>query len=325
MTAPSAELVSVVIVSWNARDYLLKCLRTLLAQVAPFPLEVIVVDNASADGSVPAVRAEFPSVRIIELAENLGFSKANNIGLAAAAGEILCLINSDVELRPNSLAPLIDALIKNPSVGLLGPRVIGGDGHLQRSCRGHPTLWNQFCRALALDAICPRLPLFTGYLLSHWPHDDTRQVEILSGCFWVARRSALQQVGPLDEAFFMYGEDMDWCLRYGKAGWALLFVAEVEIVHYGGASSANAPLRFFLEKERAFHQYWKKHHSFASYCGFVPITLLYHLLRALGHAGASLVCHAAASRDHRFKARRSAGCLRWIASLPDMNRKIELR
>jgi GT2 family glycosyltransferase len=305
--------VSVVIVSWNARDYLTQCLRSLTAEACAYPLEIIVVDNASADGSPELVARDFPGVRLIQTGANLGFAKANNIGIRASSGKYVALINSDVLVLPGCLTRLADFAEQHPEVGMLGPRVIGGDGKLQRSCRGFPGVWNMFCRAVALDAGFPRQPIFCGYLLQHWAHEEAREVDILSGCFWLVRAAALERVGLLDEDFFMYGEDMDWCKRFWVAGWRLRYFPGAEAIHYGGASSANAPVRFFIEKQRADLRYWKKHHGVPARGAYFLISCLYHLLRMVGYAAVAGVRRGAAT-EARFKLRRSFQCLQWMLS-----------
>ena len=216
------RMVSVIIVSWNAKSYLEQCLASLTASVCRYPMEIIVVDNASTDGSAECVQDRFPYVRLIRNDCNLGFAKANNIGLAHSIGRYVCLVNSDVKLLRDSINRLVDYCEAHSDVGMAGPRVIGGDGILQRSCRGFPSIWNMFCRALALDLFFPGIRAFCGYSLWHWPQETEGEVDILSGCFWLVRREALDQVGVLDESFFMYGEDMDWCLRFWSCGWKLL-------------------------------------------------------------------------------------------------------
>lgn len=305
--------VSVVIVSWNARDYLKQCLDSLTAEVCRYPMEIIVVDNASADGSAGMVADLFPRVRLVRNSSNLGFAKANNIGIAQSSGRYLGLINSDVKVLKDCITRLVDECEKRPRVGMVGPRVTGGDGKLQRSCRGFPTLWNTLCRALALDSVFRRWSLFTGHTLAHWAQDSTRPVDILSGCFWLVRREALAEVGLLDESFFMYGEDMDWCRRFWNRGWEVLFVSEAEAVHYGGGSSSNAPVRFYIEMQRADLQYWRKHHSRTAAACFFLISCLRLTLRVAGYSIA-LLLDAPARKVYRFKVQRSLACLKWMIS-----------
>jgi GT2 family glycosyltransferase len=308
-------LVSVIIVSWNAKTFLLKCLETLSSKACRYEMEIVVVDNASSDGSADAVEQTFPGVLLLRNTSNTGFAKANNYGIQASSGEYLCLINSDVEVREDCLTRLIDFLEAHPKVGMAGPHITGGDGNLQRSCRGFPTVWNMFCRAWALDKVWPRWPFVASYSMSFWDHDDTREVQILSGCFWAIRRSALKDVGLLDEAFFMYGEDMDWCKRFWKAGWKLVFVPTAKAIHYGGASSSNAPVRFFIERHRADLNYWRKHHSSCEVRLYYLMTCLHLLFRVIGYwfipnrGGPQCL-------DRQYKRRRSVAALRFLASVP---------
>ena len=310
-SAAVTPTVSVVIVSWNARKYLAECLSSLTPAVCRYPMEIIVVDNASGDGSSDMVQRDFPDVRLIRNFDNFGFAKANNIGIRASAGDYIALVNSDVHVLDGALTRLVDHCRARPEVGIAGPRVIGRDGRLQRSCRGFPSLWNMLARALALDAVFPSSRCFGGYMLNHWGHEESREAEILSGCFWLVRRAALETVGLLDERFFIYGEDMDWCLRFRKAGWRASYLHAAEAIHYGGASSANAPTRFFVEKQRADLQYWQKHHRGPAFLAYFAIGCLHHGVRVVAHNLAAAL--PGVDRDvELFKARRSAVCLFWM-------------
>jgi GT2 family glycosyltransferase len=274
--------ISVIIVSWNAKAFLLKCIQSVLAQRFPGPVEIIVVDNASSDGSPEAVRESFPMVKLICNKDNQGFAKANNIGIRASTGDYLFLINSDVEVSPGCFATMIHEMEQHRNIGILGPKIVGSDGRVQRSCMGYPSLWNEFSRALALDSIFPKSKLFGGQLLTFWRHDERRCVGVINGCFWMLRRSAVEEVGLLDERFFIYGEDVDWCKRFNDSDWKVVFFPEAEALHYGGASSSNAPVRFYLEMQRAQHQYWIKHHSRLASDTFLLINLLHHTVRLVG-------------------------------------------
>lgn len=308
MTAP---VVSVIIVSWNARDYLEQCLDSLAVGACDYPIEVVVVDNASNDGSPDMVRTKFPQVRLIETGANLGFAKANNVGIRQSQGKYVCLVNSDVRVLAGCITRLVDFCEAHPDTGMAGPLVYGGDGKVQRSCRGFPSLWNMFCRALALDELFPGSAWAGGYLLPHWKQDTQRAVDILSGCFWLVRRDALDKAGLLDENFFMYGEDMDWCKRFWANGWQIMFVPSAEAIHYGGGSSANAPLRFFIEKQRADLQYWRKHHCWLAQKVYFLICCLHHLLRMIGYACAWLSRRGEVS-TWRYKMVRGWRCLQWM-------------
>ena len=304
-------VVSTIIVSWNARRYLLGCLASLSPDVCRFPMEIIVVDNASSDGSAESVASQYPQVRLIRNDTNVGFAGANNMGMAAATGRYLCLINSDVKVLRNCISTLVDYCDQHPRVGLVGPRVLGADGDLQHSCRGVPTLWSALARALALDVVVLKMRRLSIAAGAHRTPEATRPVDILSGCFWLVRKAALPQVGLLVESFFMYGEDMDWCRRFWSSGWKVVHVSSAEAVHYGGASSSNAPVRFYIEKQRADLQYWKKHRSRPAVACYSLIALLHEVLRAIGY---TLADGLGRRGDHpyRSKVERSRACLMWM-------------
>ena len=307
--------ISVIIVSWNAKAFLMKCMESVSRQSlrASASLEIIVVDNASADGSPEAVRQSYPEVRLIVNDENYGFAKANNRGIRASTGDYLFLINSDVVVSESCFEKSIQHMDEHPEIGMLGPRIVGLDGKVQRSCMGYPSLWNSLCRALALDSLFPRSRFFGSHLLTFWNHDETRPVEVINGCFWVLRRSAMEQVGLLDERFFIYAEDIDWCKRFNEGGWKVVFFADVEALHYGGASSANAPIRFHIEMQRANYQYWTKHHSRVQSFAFLLITFLHHSVRIIGEIAVYPLRQNRAASAYRIK--RGIASIKWIMAM----------
>jgi GT2 family glycosyltransferase len=302
--------MTIIIVSWNAKKYLEECLDSIVNRPLPHDTEVIVVDNASSDGSPDAVRDAFPAVRLIRNDDNYGFAKANNVGIAASTGEYVFFINSDVVVKAGCFEKMITYMDGHQDVGVLGPKILRPNGAVQRSCMGFPTLWNSLCRALALDSIFPGIKLFGGEMMTYWPHDDIRPVDVITGCFWMVRRKALRAAGPLDERFFFYGEDIDWCKRFHDEGWKVVFYPEGEAIHYGGASSANAPLRFFIEMQRADYQYWKKHHTALASTAFLLIRLLHHAVRFAG--GISSYPFRRKKRPEvLYKIRRSLASIKW--------------
>ncbi len=303
--------ISFIIVSWNARDYLFKCLYSIEKDAAGFNSEIIVVDNASSDGSAQMVRERFPQAKLIVNEKNLGFAWANNIGIRESRGKYLALINSDVEVLPGCVGKMVDYIEKNGETGMLGPKMVDPSGNLQLSCMGFPTLWNSLCRALALDTTFPGIKFFSGYLMTYWPHDSTREVDIINGCFWLVRRGALDKVGLLDERFFIYGEDKDWCKRFREAGWKVVYFHEARSIHYGGGSSSNAPVKFFIEMNRADIKYWNKHHGRPARTVYFMIIMLQYLIRYFG----AVIQYAIrpSKRDHAgFRIKRSAALIRWL-------------
>jgi GT2 family glycosyltransferase len=305
--------VSVVIVVWNAKKYVQECLESLREHCAQVCSEVIVVDNASTDGSAELVEQMFPEFRLIRNSENLGFAKANNIGIAHSTGDYVCLVNSDVKFLDDPISPMLEYLSQNRTVGMVGPKMLAPDGKVWRSTMRFPTIWNYFCRALSVDVAFKKSRLFGGLLMSDFDHQSTTQVEVLNGWFLLVRRSAMERVGLLDPQFFMYGEDVDWCYRFRKAHEGVVFFAEAGALHYGGASSKNAPLRFYLELYRATWQYWTKHHGGLAQLGFLAAFAVHHLVRLLG-SGILYLCLPSRRIQTVAKFQRSLACLQWVGT-----------
>lgn len=276
--------ISVIVVSWNAKKYLEECMRSILNCTESYDVEIIIVDNASSDGSPEFIKQNYPDVKLICSYENLGFAKANNIGIAYSRGKYLFLINSDVVVYPNCFKSMVEYMEQHPEIGLLGPRILGTDNKVQRSCMGYPSLWNTFCRAILLDNVFPHTKLFSGFMMKYWAHDSIKEVDIINGCFWSVRRRAIEEVGFLDEGFFMYAEDMDWCKRFNNAGWKVVYFPLAEALHYGGASSSRSPVRFYIEMQRANLRFWGKHYGNLSRRVYLCIIFLHQSLRALGYS-----------------------------------------
>jgi GT2 family glycosyltransferase len=292
--------LSFIIVNWNAKEYLLQCLDSLACEAGRHRAEIIVVDNGSCDGSPEAVASEFPQARLLRNHANLGFAKANNIGMEQSAGDFLFLVNSDVKVLPGCIDRMVGYMARNPAVGMLGPMILNPNLTWQPSCRKFPSLGNMLGRAFGLDNVFPRI--------SRYPPGRIRCVEVLSGCFLMLRKEALPRVGLLDESFFMYAEDIDWCKRFWQAGWEVVYYPAARAIHYGGASSARAPVRFYLEMLHANLLFWKKHHSPLAQIGFRCLSLLYHALRIL--QGVVLYPFMPAAQPAlKLKVKRSMACV----------------
>lgn len=269
------------------------------------------VDNSSSDGSAEMVVTDFPEVKLIHSGGNLGFAKANNIGIKSAKGKYLALVNSDVVVHPECFQNLIRFMGSHPDAGLIGPHVIGRDGKLQRTCRLLPSIWNTSCESFGLDTLFSRHSLFSGREMRHWKHDETVEVEVLSGCFWLARRDAVEKIGGLDERFFFYAEDVDWCKRFRDAGFKMWYVMDATATHFGGGSSSNAPLRYSVEMLRANLKYWEK------YAG-IPGQIVYHILSVFYHGlrfilrGLIHLIGGGKSEDFQYRYRENQACLRWL-------------
>jgi GT2 family glycosyltransferase len=303
--------VSIVIASWNAKRHLLECLRSVEADEGGVGSETIVVDNASSDGSPEAVEQEFSTARLIRNADNLGFARASNIGIERASGRYVCLMNSDVLVRPGALRALVAFMDSRPTVGLVGPRVLDPDGSLQPSCRKFPGFANSLSRVLAVDRLLPTSSWLSGEIMTYWSHDAERSVDAVSGCFCLARREAVREVGLLDERFFFSGEDVDWCIRFHAAGWDVRFCPKAEVVHVQAASSSTAPQRFAVEQQRARLQLYRKHYSRTAVAYFMTLTFIHHVLRV---APRLLLYAIRPCRRGSLKARigEHLACLRWM-------------
>jgi hypothetical protein len=302
--------ISVVIVSWNACRFLEECLESLSRPITR-SCEVIVVDNSSTDGSPEMVAAKFPSVTLIRSGGNLGFSKGNNLGIKHSRGKFIALVNSDVNVLPGCLDQLAAFLDGHPDAGMVGPRIMYGDRRQQSSCRHFPGLWNNVCDALYLNRLFPRIEFFSGEQMFYFSHDRTCEVEVLVGCFILARRESVNQFGLLDEDFWMYGEDLDWCRRCWKAGWKVMFYPGAEAIHYCGGSSANDPARFEVAQRMARVQLWAKHKSRMARWGLVALITAQCCLRILA-AGINTLLKRPGQQTLSDSARIQVACLRAV-------------
>lgn len=235
--------ISVIIVNYNVKDYLLQCLRSLAASVGGVQTEIIVVDNNSHDGSVAELEPLFPSVRWIALDENIGFGRANNVGLEHATGRYILYLNPDTIVGSDTLAVMCRYLDEHSKTGIAGCKVLNPDGSFQVACRrGLPTPWVSFCKLFGLQRIFPSSKLFAGYNLTYLPIDATYPVDALIGAFMIGRADLLRSLGGFDPAFFMYGEDIDLCYRVQKAGFDVTYVHTTSIVHYKGESTKRSSI-----------------------------------------------------------------------------------
>lgn len=227
--------LSIVIVNWNTRDMLRDCLESVFDNLGDLEAEVFVVDNASSDGSPSMVIREFPSVKLIRNTENLGFAAANNEAIRLSAGRYVLLLNSDTILHDDVLEQCFTYMEENPRIGVMGCRVLNTDGSLQITCSRFPSLINLSLLTSGLARL-PWPKILDRYQMRHWNRLDARQVEVISGCFMFARSAAIAQVGVMDEDFFFFGEETDWCRRFQNAGWQLWFAPVGVITHHGGGS-----------------------------------------------------------------------------------------
>jgi GT2 family glycosyltransferase len=309
---PSLD-ISVVIVGWNAKHYLELCLESLAKAPPRRSMEVLVVDNASTDGSAEMIEAKFPWVKLVKSSENLGFSKGNNVAIRQCQGRYIALVNPDVIVFPGCLDALADFLDQNPKVGNVGPRVSNPDMSMQSTCRRFPTMWNNFCSATGLATKFKHSRFFAGEHMFYFPHDRTLTVDVIVGCFSMIRRETFDDVGLLDEDLFMYGDDVDWCRRAWNAGWQVVFHPGGQAIHDRGKITAPYPVRFAVAQQRSVLHYWRKHHSFWGVLGIRSIMFFRHALR-YSFVVASTAFHPKRRAEGDVRIQVSGACLRELFS-----------
>ncbi|MFG0329808.1 MAG: glycosyltransferase family 2 protein [Phycisphaerales bacterium] len=229
--------LSILVVSYNTRDMTLACLRSVFDSIDLESTEVIVLDNASSDGSADAIAAECPDARLIRSETNLGFAGGNNRAASEARGEFLLLLNPDTVVLDDAIRRLLTFAEARPDAGIWGGRTIFADGSLNpASCWRRMTTWSLVCQAAGLTKLGPNFEWLNPEAYGGWRRDSEREVDIVSGCFFLIRRSLWEALGGFDEAFFMYGEEADLCLRARRRGAQPVVTPDATIVHYGGAS-----------------------------------------------------------------------------------------
>lgn len=262
--------LSVVIVNYNTRRDLENCLESIYSGAPDSRFEVSVVDNDSRDGSADMVEARFPHVRLIRAGANLGFSRANNLALRESQGEFVLLLNPDTIVTPHAFHKVIAFLRRTPEAGMAGCRLQKADGTLDLACRrSFPSAFDGFCRASGLSRLFPKSRLFARYNLTYLPEDEVAEVEAVNGAFMLARREAVCDVGLLDEDYFMYMEDLDWCFRFRQKGWKIFYVPEAIVIHLKGQAGKSVSNRMIPEFFRSMTLFCRKHYlprsSFPAY------------------------------------------------------------
>lgn len=260
MTAPTDPILSIIVISYNTREMTLACLASVYAQTRT-PFELIVVDNASTDGSAEAIAAAFPQAHLIAERQNHGFAPGHDIALPHATAPWLLLLNPDTVVLDGAIDKLMAFAARRPEAGIWGGRTLYGDGRLNpSSCWRQMTLWSTFCRTAGLSGIFPRSEIFNSEPFGRWPRDTERDVDIVTGCFFLMRRADWDALGGFDPAFTMYGEEADLCLRAKAAGFQPRVCPEAEIIHYGGASEtvrADKMVRLMRAKTELIQRHFR--------------------------------------------------------------------
>jgi N-acetylglucosaminyl-diphospho-decaprenol L-rhamnosyltransferase len=264
--------LSIITVNWNVRELLRHSLQSIAAEAKSTPdpvnlsleewtLEIIVVDNASSDGSVEMVHAEFPHVRLVANDDNRGFTAANNQGLALSQGRYLLLLNPDTELVGNTLATMIRYMESHPKAGALGPRLLYPDGSQQSSRRRFPTFATALLESTVLQEWWADNRILRRYYMADKPDDTIQPVDWLVGACLLIRREAYEQLGGLDEGYFMYSEELDWCRRCKAAGWEIIYLPTATVIHYEGQSSEQVVPARHIHFQSSKIRYFRKYHG----------------------------------------------------------------
>jgi GT2 family glycosyltransferase len=250
--------VSIVIVNWNTRDILRDCLQSIQDSAGRVAYEIIVVDNASSDGSADTVGREFPGVRLIQNTKNVGFAAANNQGIAVARGRYVLLLNSDTVVLDGAIATAVRFADAHPRAGIVGCHTRGPTGNLQYNCYLFSSLLNLALSLTRLQTLFWHHRFFGRSRFGWWDYKSVREVDAVAGFFMLARKTAIDQVGPMCEDYFMYSEDTDWCWRFHRAGWKIMYTPDATIRHLGGCSSSQAAMEMRLLERRSFLMFLEK-------------------------------------------------------------------
>jgi O-antigen biosynthesis protein len=262
--------LSIIIVNYNVKEFLLNLLDSIRKATPNLSSEIIIVDNASDDGSVEAVKEKFPNVNLIVSEKNLGFGRANNLAMEVAKGKYFLLLNPDTIVREDSFSKMIEFFEANPKAGIGGCKVLNPDGTLQLACRrSFPGPWTSFTKVMGLSTIFPKNRLFARYNLTYLDENQTYEVDAVSGAFLMMRKELYQKIGGFDKEFFMYGEDLDLCYRAQKAGYGVFYVHTTQIIHYKGESTKRSSLDETKVFYDAMHLFVKKHLSSSMLVGSI--------------------------------------------------------
>lgn len=274
LDSDTCTMLSIVIVNYNTENLLQGCLQSIYAGANGTPFDVWVVDNHSRDRSVEMVKSRFPTVKVVQNQANLGFSRANNLVISRSDSEYILLLNPDTLVIGDSIDRMVKYMNEHPEVGIAGCKVLNADRTLQLACRRSiPTPKVAFYRLTGLSKLFPKHPEVARYNLTYCDPEETHEVDAVSGAFLMIRRQAVEDIGLLDERFFMYGEELDWCLRAKRAGWTVMYHPQAEIIHYKGESTKYNSRKAALEFYRAMYLFHQKH--FSQNCSPVANLLIY--------------------------------------------------
>lgn len=279
--------LSVITVNWKVKDLVFRSLQSLYEHTSRISFEVFFVDNDSRDGSVELIREKLPQAQIIANQKNLGFAKACNQGITQSTGDFVLLLNPDTEFFDNALGKLVTWMRAHPDVGIAGGKLLNPDRTLQQSVRRFPTFISQALILLKLHHVFPNLKSLRRYFAKDFDYTKEQAVDQVMGSFFCIHRELVKQIGPLDERYFIWFEEVDYCKMAKDAGWKVVYTPELSIIHHGGESFAQV---FALKKQRMFNdslrKYMRKHHGFWAWFGITivaPTSILLAQLVGMTH------------------------------------------
>jgi hypothetical protein len=305
--------LSIIIVSWNTELLLAGCLASVasnVSQLAAYKVEVVVVDNASTDSTLSMLRQQYSWVRVIASEQNLGFAGANNRGIEQSSGNYIMLLNPDTILLDGALAALLEFMSEHLEVGAVGSRLLNPDHTLQMSCYPFPTLFREFWRLLHLDILYP----LALYPVAKWAIDLPREVDVLQGAALIVRRDIVEAIGLLDEDYFMYTEEVDWCRRIKGAGWRNYWLPASQVIHFGGQSTKQVAGSMFLQLYQSKLRYFRKHSGALAGFTYKLILLVGALLRLISTPLIRILPPEARAENYAL-ARRYAALIRQLPGM----------
>lgn len=255
--------ISIIIVNWNVCDILHNCLQSIYNQTSGIHFEVIVIDNASSDSSVVMIKSKFPKVILIENSKNKGFAAANNQGIKIAHGCYVLCLNPDTIILNGAIQKSVQYADLHQEAAVIGCQVWLNSDEIQKTCFSYPSLRNMIIRLTRLNRIFPQSIIFGKEAYSWWDRRTPMEVDVVSGMFMLVRKTAIEQVGIMDESYFVYAEETDWCYRFNKAGWKCLFTPSASIIHLDGGdkSTSQASVKMFVQMQKSTLIFMRKHYG----------------------------------------------------------------
>lgn len=254
-------LLSIGVISYNTKELLETCLESILNNFPQFATEIIVIDNHSSDGSADMVKNRFPKVKLVVNSSNKGYAIAVNQFLNMSKGQTLLILNADVIILDHAIERTYEFYQLQENVGFIGCKILNDDGTLQKSCRGFPNLMNFLSENFYLYKLFPNIPLFGQVFMTHFNYNSIEKVQVILGAFMMVNKKVIDKIGPMDDRFFMYSEETDWCYRAVKAGFENMFYPDAKIIHLGEQSTRQSSVEMFIELHKSHHKYVDKHYN----------------------------------------------------------------